>query len=271
MKLTIDRALLEHALNAILNAAPQTASQAKEQLESLLALRKALAQPQQEPVGEVTDALGDAFKCEFKVPLSVGTKLYTSPPARKPIWWHTLPDTLPPKRKGSDRWSQRVWLALPDGSVVAGDCLFACLDATHGHAVHAWFGDRRQLDADPIAWMPFAVPDHPRCLPAPPAQQSPWCMKMNGCKTKCEDCPDEAPKQRKPLTDWVNVDERLPEKGGYYLVTVDTDDGPHVDVLLFNGKYWEHEGEPTFCHSYLFSPTHWANRPEAAHGIKEAP
>ena len=26
-----------------------------------------------------------------------------------------------------------------------------------------------------------------------PAQQnSTWCMKMNGCKTKCEDCPDEA-------------------------------------------------------------------------------
>ena len=35
---------------------------------------------------------------------------------------------------------------------------------------------------------------------SPPAQQSPWCMKMNCCKTKCEDCPDEAP-ARKPLTD----------------------------------------------------------------------
>jgi methionyl-tRNA synthetase len=22
-------------------------------------------------------------------------------------------------------------------------------------------------------------------------EQEPWCMKMNGCKTKCEDCPDE--------------------------------------------------------------------------------
>lgn len=40
---------------------------------------------------------------------------------------------------------------------------------------------------------------------SPPAQQSPWCMKMNGCKTKCEDCPDKAPKQRKPLTDGVFV------------------------------------------------------------------
>ena len=72
-----------------------------------------------------------------------------------------------------------------------------------------------------------------------------------------------------PLTDWVSVDDRLPESGGYYLVTVDTDDGPHVDVLMYNAKrkHWEHEGEPTFCHSYLFSPTHWAARPEAAHGI----
>jgi hypothetical protein len=25
----------------------------------------------------------------------------------------------------------------------------------------------------------------------PAAQQEPWCMKMNGCKTKCEDCPDK--------------------------------------------------------------------------------
>jgi hypothetical protein len=30
--------------------------------------------------------------------------------------------------------------------------------------------------------------------------QEPWCIKMNGCKTKCEDCPDEPP-QRRPLTD----------------------------------------------------------------------
>ena len=27
----------------------------------------------------------------------------------------------------------------------------------------------------------------------PQTEQEPWCMKMNGCKTKCEDCPDEPP------------------------------------------------------------------------------
>ena len=34
-------------------------------------------------------------------------------------------------------------------------------------------------------------------------KQEPWCMKMNGCKTKCEDCPDEkalAQPKRQPLT-----------------------------------------------------------------------
>jgi Zn finger protein HypA/HybF involved in hydrogenase expression len=25
--------------------------------------------------------------------------------------------------------------------------------------------------------------------------QEPWCMKMNGCKTKCEDCPEKAPRR----------------------------------------------------------------------------
>jgi hypothetical protein len=52
---------------------------------------------------------------------------------------------------------------------------------------------------------------------------------------------------------------------------VETDDGLHVDVLMFDhaAKNWLHEGEPTYYHSYYFRPTHWANRPEAAHGIKE--
>jgi len=30
------------------------------------------------------------------------------------------------------------------------------------------------------------------------AQQEPWCMKMNGCKTKCEDCPDEPDRVAEP-------------------------------------------------------------------------
>jgi hypothetical protein len=50
-------------------------------------------------------------------------------------------------------------------------------------------------------------------------EQEPWCMKMNGCKTKCEDCPDEVaqsehipdagkmvllPEQEPFIPDWVS-------------------------------------------------------------------
>ena len=32
--------------------------------------------------------------------------------------------------------------------------------------------------------------------------QEPWCMKMNGCKTKCEDCPVEV---AQPQRTWVGL------------------------------------------------------------------
>jgi len=31
----------------------------------------------------------------------------------------------------------------------------------------------------------------------------PWCMKMNGCTAKCEDCPDEPPPT--PQRTWVDL------------------------------------------------------------------
>ena len=42
--------------------------------------------------------------------------------------------------------------------------------------------------------------------------QEPWCMKMNGCKTKCEDCPDEPPQRT-----WVGLtDEEIDKlRSGY--------------------------------------------------------
>ena len=46
---------------------------------------KKLAQPEQEPVGEIVDAIEGAFKCSFTKMLPVGTKLYTTPPQRKPL------------------------------------------------------------------------------------------------------------------------------------------------------------------------------------------
>jgi hypothetical protein len=37
-------------------------------------------------------------------------------------------------------------------------------------------------------------------LAQPEQEQQPWCMKMNGCETKCEDCPDKLaqPEQERP-------------------------------------------------------------------------
>ena len=42
-------------------------------------------EPAQEPVGEIVDAIEGAFKCSFTKMLPVGTKLYTTPPQRKPL------------------------------------------------------------------------------------------------------------------------------------------------------------------------------------------
>ena len=42
--------------------------------------------------------------------------------------------------------------------------------------------------------------------------QEPWCMKMNDCKTKCEDCPDEPPQR----TEQEPVAYYLPHKGFYW-------------------------------------------------------
>ena len=37
-------------------------------------------------------------------------------------------------------------------------------------------------------------------VPPQRTEQEPWCMKMNDCKTKCEDCPDEPPQRT-----WVDL------------------------------------------------------------------
>ena len=34
-------------------------------------------------------------------------------------------------------------------------------------------------------------------------EQEPWCMKMNGCTAKCEDCPDKPPPT--PQRTWVDL------------------------------------------------------------------
>jgi hypothetical protein len=49
------------------------------------------------------------------------------------------------------------------------------------------------------------------------AQQEPWCMKMNGCKTKCEDCPDEPAQE--PVA-WLDEEKKII----YWHNTHETDD-----------------------------------------------
>lgn len=67
-----------------------------------------------------------------------------------------------------------------------------------------------------------------------------------------------------PAIRWTSVEERLPDPD-LWLVTVDTEGGPLVYVLELNEeRQWIHEGEPTFCHSYMFHPTHWAPVPAPA-------
>ncbi len=63
---------------------------------------------------------------------------------------------------------------------------------------------------------------------------------------------------------WVSVEQRLPTVEGYYLCSIDTDEGATVQTLWFDAakKHWIHEDEPTFCKSFLFNPTHWQDAPK---------
>ncbi|UEP23148.1 Lar family restriction alleviation protein [Burkholderia ambifaria] len=68
---------------------------------------------------------------------------------------------------------------------------------------------------------------------------------------------------------WISVDERLPEAHTFWLVCAETDEGPVIQSMYFDGKNWIHEGEPTFCHSYMLEPTHWMPLPTAPNGDAE--
>lgn len=84
--------------------------------------------------------------------------------------WYPVPQTLPPDPDGG--WfSPYVWLALSDGTVRRGQCLHKKADAEYADPVHDWFLDDEQIGdgVHVLAWMPFAVPDHPLALPAPNA------------------------------------------------------------------------------------------------------
>ena len=66
---------------------------------------------------------------------------------------------------------------------------------------------------------------------------------------------------------WISIEERQPENPGDYLITAQSDDGPQVTIAMWNTELWEHDGEPTFCKSYYFEPTHWMPLPVPAASI----
>ena len=92
---------------------------AKETNKAITAIYEALAQPEQEPVGEIVDAIEGAFKCSFTKMLPVSTKLYTTPPQRKPL---------------SDEEISDLWCKVSNTDFVTGDThVFArAIEAAHG-------------------------------------------------------------------------------------------------------------------------------------------
>ena len=69
-------------------------------------------EPEQEPVGEIVDAIEGAFKCSFTKMLPVGTKLYTTPPQRKPLSDEEIQDLLMPVRISGDGYYLRIARAI---------------------------------------------------------------------------------------------------------------------------------------------------------------
>lgn len=60
-----------------------------------------------------------------------------------------------------------------------------------------------------------------------------------------------------------NSTETKPTEAGDFLCAVETDDGCQTHTLHWDGANWIHEGEPTFCKSWMFRPYAWAKAIEA--------
>lgn len=108
-----------------------------------------------------------------------------------PLLWRPVPETLPPFTDGL--WSDDIWLALSDGRVARGQAMAKSPESTHPDLVHAWFADDEQVEeAEVVAWMPFAVPDHPRLTIATIQQATHTdrlCETMQRPVSQCG-CPD---------------------------------------------------------------------------------
>ena len=96
----MSREAMKLALEALEGSIALTMPKIDLRKEAIAALREALAQPQQEPVAEVQVKMtgGNAgistvireILDPLREPLSPGEKLYTSPPARKPLTYEQV-------------------------------------------------------------------------------------------------------------------------------------------------------------------------------------
>ena len=77
MNITLDRAVIEQALEALV-AAYQGKDKTNQVTESITALRTALEQPEQEPVAKYSDIVSDGG-------MDPRNKYDTAPPQRKPL------------------------------------------------------------------------------------------------------------------------------------------------------------------------------------------
>ena len=84
-------------------------------------VREKPAQPEQEPVGEIVDAIEGAFKCSFTKMLPVGTKLYTTPPQRKPLTDEEIQHLLMPVRISGDGYYLRIARAIEAAHGIKGE------------------------------------------------------------------------------------------------------------------------------------------------------
>jgi len=92
MNITVDRAVIEQALEALEAMNPYPASKEDQRNKAITALRIALEQPEQEPVATVTSKTGAEISMSWwhEPALPVGTKLYTAPqrrPEQEPVAW----------------------------------------------------------------------------------------------------------------------------------------------------------------------------------------
>ena len=126
-----EREALKLALEALVNTDSEPSSRSwKREIEAITAVKRALAnealekmaenarelgldyEPPQEPVGEIVDAIEGAFKCSFTKMLPIGTKLYTTPPQRKPLSDEEIQDLLMPVRISGDGYYLRIARAI---------------------------------------------------------------------------------------------------------------------------------------------------------------